>query len=149
MQVLPESLVLKFRFVFVRRLEMPERRGPTKGMMRRLATVAPEKVADELEAVQRDRDALKQALAIKVADYAKSMTLGKDDILILKPPSTNPAVSVESLTEVAIMMADRIKTTTGWRGTILIEAGASLSRLSQEEEKVFYDVLKRKHGGGA
>lgn len=128
---------------------MPERKGPTKGMMRRLANVAPEKVAEELEAVQKDRDALKHALSIKVADYVKSMTLGKDDILILKPPSSSPLVSVGSLTEVAVAVADKIKATTGWRGAILIEAGASLSRLSQEEEKVFYDVLKRKHGGGA
>lgn len=128
---------------------MPERRGPTKGMMHRLATVSPEKVADELDAVQRDRDALKHALSIKVADYVKSMTLGKDDILILKSPSSSPMVSVGSLTEVAVAVADKIKATTGWRGAILIEAGASLSRLSQEEEKVFYDVLKRKHDGGA
>lgn len=126
---------------------MPERKGPTKGMMKRLVEVAPEKMMGELDALQRDRDALKQALATKIMDYVKTLSLTKDDVLILKPPPTNPMVTVESLTEVAVAVTERLKARTGWQGVMLVEAGAMLVRLPLEEEKIFYEALKKKHGG--
>jgi len=115
-------------------------------LMKRMGDLAPDKVVNELEATRRDRDALKQALSIRIVDFLKVLTLKPNDVLILKPPASRPNVSVESLTEIAMMVTDRLKARAGWEGVLLIEAGASLTRMSQEEEEIFYRTLKKKHG---
>lgn len=124
---------------------MPGRREPSKAMVRRLAEVAPEKLLGDIEELRRDRDALKQALAMKVVEYAKKLTLLKSDILILKPPATNPMISTESLAEVGVAVAQSLKTRMGWEGSILIEAGARVEKMPEEEEKRLLAVLKNKH----
>lgn len=122
------------------------KKEPSMNLMKRMGELAPDKVVNELEATRRDRDALKQALAIRITDYLKTLTLNPNDVLILKPPASNPNVSIKSLTEIAMMVTDRLKARAGWEGVLLIEAGACLKRMPQEEEELFYRTLKKKHG---
>jgi hypothetical protein len=127
---------------------MPGKKGPSRNMVRRLAEVAPENLARENEELRRDRDALKQALSMKIGEHVRTLTLGKNDILIFKPPTTNPMISTESLAEVGLAMAQSLRARAGWEGTILIEAGALVERMKPEEEQKLFDVLKKKQGDG-
>lgn len=123
------------------------KKEPSMNLMKRMGELAPDKVVKELEVTRNDRDALKEALAIRITDYLKVMTLKPNDVLILKPPPTKSNVSVTSLTEIALLVTDRLKARAGWEGVLLIEAGAIIAQMPPEEEKIFYNALKKKHGG--
>ena len=118
---------------------------PTKAMLKRMAGVAPDRMIEELEAIRRDRDALKQAVAIRIVDYLKMLSLQSNDVLILRPPP-NTKVSTESLAEIAVAVADRLRVRAGWEGVLLVEAGAIMAKMTPEQEKKLYEELKKRHG---
>ena len=111
-------------------------------MMRRIAATAPEKLVSEISRLRNDRDNLRDALALKMTDFARSLSIGQEDILIVRrPDKLSPETILEVVEKVAGLLASRYD----WHGTVIVGSETEgIDKLTEDEKKNIYYILKAK-----
>jgi hypothetical protein len=114
-------------------------------VIRRLAQASPEKLVDEIVKLRADRDNLRDALALKLVDYARTLNISGQDILIVKRPEK---MSPDLLLEVVEKVGFVLQTRYSWGGVVLIGSETEgLDKLGEADRKKVYLLLKECYEG--
>jgi len=119
---------------------------PSSTLLYRLQAVAPEKAAEECLRARRERDALRDALALKLVEHVRGLKLAEIDVLAVRNLGR---VTPEMLAEIAEAVGERLRAKPGWTGLIVMERNAGFERLSDEVARPLYEKLKARYEGGA
>jgi hypothetical protein len=112
-------------------------------MVRRLSLSAPDQLVEEISRLRQERDNLKDALSMKLAEHIRSMDLGAQCILIVKKPGS---MSRELAVEVIETLTDRLRSKYGWEGVIVLQDAIALDLLKDPEATALYSILKKRFG---
>lgn len=124
---------------------MNNQHEPSMNVIRRLAQAAPDKLVDEIVKLRADRDNLRDALSLKLVDYARTLGISTQDILIVKRPEK---MSPDLLLEVVEKVAFVLQTRYSWGGVVLIGSETEgLDKLGEEDRKKVYLLLKECYEG--
>jgi hypothetical protein len=109
-------------------------------LIKRLAATAPEKLVEEVSRLRADRDNLRDALSLKIVDFVRTISIGKEDVLIVRRPERlNPDTMLETVEKVAAILNARYQ----WNGTIIVGSECEgLDKLTEDETKNLYYLLK-------
>lgn len=89
-------------------------------MVRRMGELDPERLAAEVYRLRKERDALRDSLAMKLSAHVATMTLGEDDVLLVrKHGRLDPGTAAEALEG----LAKRLRQRYGWEGAIILLDG--------------------------
>ena len=118
---------------------------PSMNVIRRLAQTAPDKLVEEITKLRADRDNLREALALKLVDYARTLNVSEQDVLIVKRPER---MSPDLLLEVVEKVAFVLQTRYSWGGVVLVGSETEgIDKLGEEERKKLYLLLKSYYEG--
>lgn len=93
---------------------------PSAQMIRRMGEVDPARLAGEVQRLRRERDALRDSLAMKLSAHVTTMGILPDDVLLVrKHGQLDPATAGEALAG----LADRLRQRYSWEGAIIMLDG--------------------------
>ena len=93
---------------------------PSMDMVRRMGELDPQRLASEVQRLRRERDALRDSLAMKLSAYIATMTLREEDVLLVrKHARLDPKTAGEALEG----LAKRLRQRYGWEGAIILLDG--------------------------
>lgn len=117
---------------------------PSMSLIKRMAEVAPDKLAGEILRLRTERDDLKKALTFKMSAHVATLKLEKTDVLLVRVfKEIDPALVAETVEA----LCDRLRATHGWEGAVLVQSGMStVERMSKEEAEAMFEKLKTKLG---
>jgi hypothetical protein len=120
----------------------PRKKEPSMGVIRRLATVNPDQLVKDIFRLRAERDALQNALLVKLADFLRHIKLTKQDIVVLrKLRKMDEQLTAEVLTG----LVDKLRQRYGWEGVIILEdAKDDVSLLTDEQARELFAVLKER-----
>jgi hypothetical protein len=112
------------------------------GMVRRLAAVNPDQLVQDIFRLRAERDALQNALLVKLADFLRHIKLTKQDIVVLRKLRRMD----EQLTaEVLAGLVTKLRQRYGWEGVIILEdALHDVSLLTDEQAQELFAKLKER-----
>lgn len=117
---------------------------PSSTLLHRLQAVAPEKAVEEALKARRERDALRDALALKLVEHVRGLHLAEIDILTVRNLGRVPP---GLLAEIAEAVVERLRAKPGWTGLIVMEHNAGFERMSDDVARPLYEKLKARYGG--
>jgi hypothetical protein len=120
----------------------PRKKEPSMGVIRRLATVNPDQLVKDIFRLRAERDALQNALLVKLADFLRHIKLTKQDIVVLrKLRKMDEQLTAEVLTG----LVDKLRQRYGWEGVIILEdAKDDVSLLTDEQARELLAILKER-----
>ena len=93
---------------------------PSMDMVRRMGELNPERLASEVQRLRRERDALRDSLAMKLSAHIATMELREDHVLLVRKHSRlDPATAAEALEG----LAKRLRQRYSWEGAIVLLDG--------------------------
>lgn len=140
----------------------PGKQEPSLSMLRQMAHAAgPESVLKYLVSARRERDGLREALAMKLSGLVTNVGPEKHDTLVLRWPGAPRPEVMEALDDLRTRLRQRM----GWEGELLVlTQGASAQALALGEQDtlvlrykdrvppdqigVLEDVVERLRAGG-
>lgn len=122
---------------------MNKRPEMSMSIIRRMAATSPGQLVEEIGRLRSDRENLMMALTLKLSEYLKAMPLGKNDILVLKPPG---GMKKELAMEIAESMTDKLRARYGWEGVIVLQSEVTLGSLPDPDATALYAILKKRFG---
>src|SRR5579885_2208080 len=118
---------------------MSGRPEPSMSMVKMMAQGQPEQLVTEIERLRAERDGLREAFALKLAEYVGALKLEKLDVLkIRKPRGMDPDLVAETLER----LADQLRARYGWDGVIVADDELALGTLPRETSRALYWVLE-------
>lgn len=98
---------------------------PSMPMVRRMAELDPERIAGEVARLRRERDALRDSLALKLSAHVTTLSLQAGDVLLVRK---HGRLDRETAQEALAGLAQRLRQRYSWEGAIIMLDGQDAVR---------------------